>query len=463
MRSKNALDPAVLRLTETPSHLDLKDRVAITLGDPAYLYELESVLSGTRKQMEKAIAAAISDGRAVRYGSPPRCLYASMREIPNGLNGLSSAAVRLLQRMPTAGGVLIGTLGDLLGSVGPQVDELVRAELAMRLPGRRDIVFLTPAGTDARATLGSGAATRRLRLNEIEIEASGWWFDLSTLASGKPTHSKRLVELGYARARGAKLVITPLGTRVWQERVDAWLTTRDLDERDMVTGRPVGEEEGEIEMGTRRAELAAAEERAERAEQDAAEARRELQMERDRASADREEREEREEAERRARIEKPRAYLLLRGDLPSLGAGKGRAQSMHAGNAMTWQTVVEPMMRGEDPDEDIMAWHHEGRGFGTAISLGGSDVTARVVQGVIDMARQCGRRGGEIIDDTYPYIIDDEIRPLIDPSLHTAPPRRIKGGWVCCRREVTGAWLFGTKDELDPLLARFGLTPDRID
>ena len=216
-------------------------------------------------------------------------------------------------------------------------------------------------------------------------------------------------------------------------------------------------------MGETKGRLAAAEQRAERAEREAAETRRQLDAALAREEAEAVERERRAEAARAAAVEKPRAYLLLRGDLPSLGVGKGRAQSMHAGNAMTWETVVEPMTRGERPDDDIMEWHREGRGFGTAISLGGpGDVTGRVVQGLLDMARQCGRRVGEIVDDTYPYFVDEEIMPLIERSHHTAPPRRVKGGWLCCRRETTGAWLFGTKDELDPLLARFGLTPDRI-
>lgn len=160
--------------------------------------------------------------------------------------------------------------------------------------------------------------------------------------------------------------------------------------------------------------------------------------------------------------ETPRAYLLLRSDLPSLGTGKGNAQSMHAGNAMTWALVVEPLMNGQTPDEAVMAWHREGGGFGTAISLGGpGDVTAGVIAGLLHVASACGYMAGEIVDDTYPYIVTDEIMPLIADPIHTAPPRRIKGGWLCCRKETTGIWMFGTKTQLDPILARFDLTPDR--
>lgn len=160
-------------------------------------------------------------------------------------------------------------------------------------------------------------------------------------------------------------------------------------------------------------------------------------------------------------VETPRAYLLLRSDLDSLGVGKGRAQSMHAGNAMTWDLVVEPLMRGETPSEDVMAWHREGKGFGTAISLGGpGDITLSVIEGVQAVAKGCGHRAGVIVDTTYPYIVGTEVFPLIRAEVHAAPPRRIRDGWLCYRSEVTGMWIFGTRTQLDPVLARFDLTPD---
>lgn len=158
----------------------------------------------------------------------------------------------------------------------------------------------------------------------------------------------------------------------------------------------------------------------------------------------------------------PRAYLLLRGDLPSLGNGKGRAHAMHAGNAMTWKLVVEPLMGGIAPDPDVMDWHREGEGFGTTISLGGpEEVTGRVLDGIVLTAKACGHHADKVVDKTYPYFVDAEVMPLISQDLHTAAPARVKGGWICHRKEVTGAWLFGTRDQLDTLLARFGLTPDR--
>ena len=469
MRSRNAPDATRLRLGVAREEGPLRDRVAAHLGDPAYQHELEAAFSGaSRKQVENALSALVADGRAVVYGRSSRRLYATPRHQPDDLQGLTAGAIRLLQYMPMSGGAQLGTLNDLMGSVGPWVEELVEAGILMRLPGRNVVLFMTVQGVQVRGTLGRGLAVTRLRLDEIERAASGWWSDLNHLATGGQIHSTRLIELGYARVTRSKDEISPLGTKIWRERIEAWTTTRDLDEGDMVTGRrAVQDNEGDM-MTDIQKRLADAEARAERAEMSADESRRRYEevVEREAALEYRIEREaaEREAAAKRVRMETPRAYLLLRSDLPSMGVGKGRAQSMHAGNAMTWDLVVEPMMRGEDPDEDMMAWHREARGFGTAISLGGpGDVSARVITGVVQMAMDCGRRVGEIIDDTYPYVVDDEIMPLISPETHTAPPHRVKGGWLCCRRETTGAWLFGTKEELDPLLARFGLTPDKID
>lgn len=166
------------------------------------------------------------------------------------------------------------------------------------------------------------------------------------------------------------------------------------------------------------------------------------------------------EAASKRPAETPRAYYLQRSDLTSLGRGKGLAQAMHAGNAMTSALVVEPLLQGVSPDDDVMAWHREGKGFGTAIALGNGEVTAPVIAGILRMAGACGLRAGDIVDDTYPYKVDAEIVHLIDDDVHTAPPRRTKDGYMCFRREVTGLWLFGLQHELDPLLARFALTAD---
>lgn len=156
-----------------------------------------------------------------------------------------------------------------------------------------------------------------------------------------------------------------------------------------------------------------------------------------------------------------RAYYLPRTDLPSLGRGKGLAHSMHAGNDLTWQLVAAPLMSNQKVDEGVLEWHRQGGGFGTTIALGrDNEVSKAVLDQLIDFAKRAGIKCNKVLDTSYPYFVDDEIMGLIDKSVHALPPSRVKGGWVCYRAEVTGAWIFGDKSELEPLLARFGLVPE---
>lgn len=155
------------------------------------------------------------------------------------------------------------------------------------------------------------------------------------------------------------------------------------------------------------------------------------------------------------------AYLLLRTDLPSLGRGKGAAHGMHAGNHMTHELWVRPLENGEPVDVRTRSWHAQGGGFGTTITLGkAGQITLDVIDRVVSAANTLGLLAGSVRDTSYPYIVDDEILPLIRPELHARPPKRIRDGWLCCRDEVTAAWLMGDKDDLGTLLARFDLAPN---
>ena len=154
-------------------------------------------------------------------------------------------------------------------------------------------------------------------------------------------------------------------------------------------------------------------------------------------------------------------YLLMRTDLPSLGRGKSQAHAMHAGNQLTYHLCVKPLMTGAEVDARVTAWHEQGDGFGTTLSIGGADeIDLERLRSLIDAATKCGHLSGLIIDDSYPYQVDDEIHSLIDPSRHTLLPKRGHDGWTCFRRETTGGWVLGRKSELDVLTGRFGLTPN---
>ena len=156
------------------------------------------------------------------------------------------------------------------------------------------------------------------------------------------------------------------------------------------------------------------------------------------------------------------AYTLVRTDLPSLGAGKAIAHAMHAGNQMTWREVVEPLQRGETPNQDVMDWHEMADGFGTTIALGDKgQLDLATVNKVVETAKKLGFVADVVVDPTYPYLVDKEIVPLMNPEVHTMPPVPGPAGMmVCFRREVTTAYVFGDKAELGVLLGRFGLYPN---
>lgn len=154
-------------------------------------------------------------------------------------------------------------------------------------------------------------------------------------------------------------------------------------------------------------------------------------------------------------------YLMMRTDLPSLGRGKAQAHAMHAGNHLTHHLCVAPLREGKDIDRRAEEWHEEGSGFGTTLSVGGDGLIDRTtLYAVTEAARNCGHLSGIVTDQTYPYQVDDEIHGLLDPSIHTLPPRRGRAGWTCFRQETTAGWVLGRKSELAVIMGRFGLTPN---
>lgn len=155
------------------------------------------------------------------------------------------------------------------------------------------------------------------------------------------------------------------------------------------------------------------------------------------------------------------AYLLMRTDLQSMGLGKSRAQAMHAGNQMTYDLLVIPLFKNKEVNPDVIEWHTEGEGFGTAIALGAQDqVTEEILLKTVSSALNNKILSNLVIDKTYPYEVDNETFGRIDPSLHTREPMRTKNGWRCFAREVTGAWFFGKRSELHFFLRQFDLTPN---
>ena len=148
-------------------------------------------------------------------------------------------------------------------------------------------------------------------------------------------------------------------------------------------------------------------------------------------------------------------YVLVRTDLPSLGKGKACAHSAHAANLFSYDDFIQPLRKGKEPDASVVAWHEAADGFGTTIALEVRD--GQTMRDVVAAAKSMKFKAGVVTDPTYPYEVDYEIYPLINPEVHTAPAVSTRTGKVCFRKEDSCAYVFGNKSDLSVLLARFGL------
>lgn len=155
----------------------------------------------------------------------------------------------------------------------------------------------------------------------------------------------------------------------------------------------------------------------------------------------------------------PVLYVFVNTDLPSMNPGKAQAHSGHAANAFINQYVIKPMRSGNmDLYAPIKEWMGATPfGFGTQINLKGDWASVRNT--VTDYANSDGM-AEMVIDPTYPYIVDAEVVKLIDPNIHTAIPIDLGDGrFVCHRKEMTAAYLFGYKDELEKYVSQYPLHP----
>lgn len=140
--------------------------------------------------------------------------------------------------------------------------------------------------------------------------------------------------------------------------------------------------------------------------------------------------------------------------------GKGAAQASHASNTFTEFEVIRPLEDGMKIDPDVQEWRKETtQGFGTVLTIAVPDLPT--LSRVVDVAGDLGFASKLIEDPTYPYHVANEIVPLISAETHTRPP--VPAGrdmHVCFRSETTCGYVFGEKDDLAVILARFGLVPN---
>ena len=148
-------------------------------------------------------------------------------------------------------------------------------------------------------------------------------------------------------------------------------------------------------------------------------------------------------------------YVFVRTDLQSMAPGKAQAHSGHAANHFTYNHYT--ISNTGDHLSDVENWMKQANGFGTQINLKGA---WQEVMQAVDEANSDGFVTGIVIDPTYPYIVNSEIRHLITPLTHTLPPVEMAdGNYMCFRREATAAYVFGYKEALQSYVGKFPLHP----
>jgi hypothetical protein len=135
-----------------------------------------------------------------------------------------------------------------------------------------------------------------------------------------------------------------------------------------------------------------------------------------------------------------RCYVLVRNDLPSLNAGKATAHTHHAGVQMVAKYMDHPIVRNYIEDGVAAGADH----FNTTISLGAS---LEQIDIIIQMATGLGYVADRIMDPTYPFFVDAEDVPLMDPSKAVVTTVRSDGKVLMTRPETTCGYVLGYADD----------------
>jgi hypothetical protein len=166
-------------------------------------------------------------------------------------------------------------------------------------------------------------------------------------------------------------------------------------------------------------------------------------------------------------------YILMRTDLPSMNAGKAMAQASHASNA--FMNKVKKDFDMSEISIKAVEWEKQtNQGFGTVLVLGATLDDIRKIRewdneqsSLFDPEELQPRNEShlfeEVVDPTYPYIVNSEIAGLIDKNVHTgeSPIELESGDCLCLRNEVTCAYLFADKnnEQIKELLGELTLHP----
>ena len=145
--------------------------------------------------------------------------------------------------------------------------------------------------------------------------------------------------------------------------------------------------------------------------------------------------------------EKPRLYILMRNDLPSMTTGRAMAQASHAANAFIGKYGNR---------KDVKAWQKETKqSFGTAIVLAAS------LTDIKNALYNLSEPHDFVVDPEYGVKTNTEILDLIDRSkiLDEMTVFPGDGSVVIFREAITCAYVFGTKENLGPILGHLKLHP----
>lgn len=136
-------------------------------------------------------------------------------------------------------------------------------------------------------------------------------------------------------------------------------------------------------------------------------------------------------------------YLLVRTDLPSMNSGKAMSQCHHAGVQMMGQYRNHWLLQ-----EYISAGLAQGAAwFNTTLVLAASQEDISNI--VIDLCKVTDVLAGNVVDLSYPFIVEsEEIARLIPQTATTKFVKKLDNGKVLMtREEMTCAWFLGSRTD----------------
>lgn len=148
----------------------------------------------------------------------------------------------------------------------------------------------------------------------------------------------------------------------------------------------------------------------------------------------------------------------MRTDLPSMNAGKAMAQASHASNQMVHHIRNS---KNDTLQGDLNEWQSEANGFGTCIVLGATGKEIDNLINGLDHMVDTVFVAGQVIDPTYPFFASKEYVDLFDKDAVTAVLDVIRddGTMLFLRKEMTCAYLFGEKEEIEGYVSHLNLHP----